>query len=486
MKLSTVFSRLRNSPRKLSRKRKSQSAVQNVYQAENLETRALLSADLQTRVLEVRDDTQSAESFRGDTIEVNGNVFFTANDGIHGRELWRTDGTEAGTFLLRDITYNGHSDPANLVDFNGTLFFTVNGTIWKSDGTTAGTTSVRYLTPYERLSDFNVSGDNLYFVFNEISVTNTDVEDHVVISGYDDEKESIRFQANGSDFILSVDGDFFRFESSNLQLTINGNGGGDTVSVTGNSGPDVATLSYQNLDLTGETYHVIVQNADVINVSGNGGADRVNIIDSAADDTLFVKANTAWMRSETAYIAAREFRTLVADSFQGYDVARFFDSPGDDTFVAKPTYATMQYPGFYKLARNFEYTDAVSAAGGRDSAQLYDSAEDDQFVTSAATSYLTSDNFTNVARGFTEVRAFANSGGNDTVQFVDATGTDRLQAKKTYAYLYSAAPRQYVTVAYGFENMAAWSVRGGSDILDLFSDLDYAFEYFGNWNVNNM
>ena len=31
-------------------------------------------------------------------------VFFTSDDGKHSRELWRTDGTENGTFMLTDIT----------------------------------------------------------------------------------------------------------------------------------------------------------------------------------------------------------------------------------------------------------------------------------------------------------------------------------------------------------------------------------------------
>ena len=131
--------------------------------------------------------------------EFAGSVYFTQNDELHGEEVWKTDGTEAGTILLKDIneglepskatyftksgsvlffiafqtqtgwalwktdgtqigtvlvkdfgTGNGEYDnmPHNLTDVNGVLYFTVETTgygseLWKSDGTFSGTVMVK-------------------------------------------------------------------------------------------------------------------------------------------------------------------------------------------------------------------------------------------------------------------------------------------------------------------------------------------------------
>src|SRR5438477_6242678 len=78
-------------------------------------------------------------------INVNGTLFFLMDDEMHGDELWKSDGTEAGTVLVKDINPGPRgSQPSNLVDVHGTLFFTTGwpGGLWKSDGTDAGTVPV--------------------------------------------------------------------------------------------------------------------------------------------------------------------------------------------------------------------------------------------------------------------------------------------------------------------------------------------------------
>lgn len=72
-------------------------------------------------------------------------VFFRANDGVHGVELWRTDGTADGTSLVVDL-FPGELNgvPGDLTVVNGRLFFhgftePTGSKVFVSDGTAEGT-----------------------------------------------------------------------------------------------------------------------------------------------------------------------------------------------------------------------------------------------------------------------------------------------------------------------------------------------------------
>jgi ELWxxDGT repeat protein len=80
---------------------------------------------------------------------VGSTLFFTADDGAHGTELWTSDGTPDGTKMLKDIQPGQQgSVPFQLTAVGSTLFFLVNfgdpsGGLWKSDGTADGTVPLK-------------------------------------------------------------------------------------------------------------------------------------------------------------------------------------------------------------------------------------------------------------------------------------------------------------------------------------------------------
>lgn len=127
---------------------------------ESLETRKLLSSNL------VAD---FGGIYPTDAVTLNNVSYFTANDGKHGRELWRSDGTTGGTKLVKDLVRGARgSMPVQLhVVGNSLLFFITNKEgeveLYKTDGTGGGT---------QRLLNFGVGNqfdtpDSMSTVYNE-------------------------------------------------------------------------------------------------------------------------------------------------------------------------------------------------------------------------------------------------------------------------------------------------------------------------------
>jgi len=74
-------------------------------------------------------------------------LYFKATNGTDGAELWRTDGTEDGTWQLKDINPgSANSTPKQFTEHNGKVYFVANDgngdELWITDGSTAGTTKV--------------------------------------------------------------------------------------------------------------------------------------------------------------------------------------------------------------------------------------------------------------------------------------------------------------------------------------------------------
>ncbi|HSK80059.1 MAG TPA: ELWxxDGT repeat protein, partial [Thermoanaerobaculia bacterium] len=108
---------------------------------------------------------------------VGGQILFFANDPTNGQELWKSDGTAAGTVFVKDIRpglASSAGDPRP-VAVGTTLFFLaddgVSGTeLWKSDGTAAGTVLVKDVFPGARSSDLDLLTrvrDRVFFVADD-------------------------------------------------------------------------------------------------------------------------------------------------------------------------------------------------------------------------------------------------------------------------------------------------------------------------------
>ncbi|WP_435414846.1 T9SS type A sorting domain-containing protein [Polaribacter aestuariivivens] len=110
----------------------------------------------------------------------NNELYFFADNGTNGMELWKTNGTEAGTIMLKDINpgFNASYRPAldqrpRIVEHNNELYFYVSSSgssnnlsyfqMWKTDGTTAGTQKISII---ENTIKEGTLLPNTYFSFN--------------------------------------------------------------------------------------------------------------------------------------------------------------------------------------------------------------------------------------------------------------------------------------------------------------------------------
>ncbi|MFN8111859.1 MAG: hypothetical protein U0R51_01535 [Solirubrobacterales bacterium] len=86
-------------------------------------------------------------------------VYFAAKTPSTGNELWSTNGTAAGTSIVKDINTAGDSNPVQLRDVGGYLYMAADGGAgtgvepWVSDGTAAGT---------KKIGEINPAGQNSY------------------------------------------------------------------------------------------------------------------------------------------------------------------------------------------------------------------------------------------------------------------------------------------------------------------------------------
>lgn len=125
----------------------------------------------------VKDINPTGDSSPGSFINYTDKLFFSANDGVNGYELWVTDGTETGTVLLKDINPgNANSTPREFCEYNGQLYFTAIGNtgsleLWTTDGTTSGTVKIKEIQSSASLtSRLRVFDDKIFITYGNDGV----------------------------------------------------------------------------------------------------------------------------------------------------------------------------------------------------------------------------------------------------------------------------------------------------------------------------
>ncbi len=123
----------------------------------------------------------------GGAVNLNGNLIFSANNGINGREIFKSDGTTVNTTLLKDC-YSGEngSSPKELTKIGNYVYFSALGgprpdwwggyELWRTDGTTNGTAFIKDVNQSHISSEprnFKDYNNEVYFVATEGSGANS-------------------------------------------------------------------------------------------------------------------------------------------------------------------------------------------------------------------------------------------------------------------------------------------------------------------------
>ena len=263
-------------------------------------------------------------SFPRHLTELNGKVYFSANDNVNGRELWVSDGTSEGTQIVKNIKSLRGSNPQNLTNFNNKIYFTAETAdsgeeLWVTNGTTSGTMLVADINPgsgnafnsffydYDALS---VVGDELLFTANDGTGEQeyrVNLDGSVELVNGIDPNEPNEINGTGNNDVLTGTGNADIIKGFDGRDTLEGGAGDDTLignnrqdklvggagndSLVGGSGDDTLDGGLGNDILTGNGNDSFVLRA------GDGsdiitdyviGSDRLLLADGlTADDLTF-------------------------------------------------------------------------------------------------------------------------------------------------------------------------------------------------------
>ncbi|XZF16186.1 ELWxxDGT repeat protein [Chitinophagaceae bacterium MMS25-I14] len=182
-------------------------------------------AQVPTLLKDIYPGSGGSDPFKwSDPVVFNNKVYFQAMDYYWHWTLYASDGTPAGTYMVKDIYPNYDASPSGFTAYKGKLYFAAvaaiyQGEMWTTDGTLAGTNMFLDLnTPYSSWPHgFTELNNKLYFNADdgvhgtELWVTDgtiagTQLVKDINITGAAGSNPSYFYKANGKIYFAANDG----------------------------------------------------------------------------------------------------------------------------------------------------------------------------------------------------------------------------------------------------------------------------------------
>ena len=146
------------------------------------------------------DASMYDEYTRDNFIATANKMYFPADDGVHGMELWATSGTEESTVMVKDIIPGSQdSHPRHMVNIGESVYFVSRGNsqvaLWKTEGTSNSTVPVVEMPDIRVVRTIN---DKLVMAADYDNSTNDNHNDLVISDG----------TAEGTSMIMSFINEF--------------------------------------------------------------------------------------------------------------------------------------------------------------------------------------------------------------------------------------------------------------------------------------
>ncbi len=298
-----------------------------------------------------------------------------------------------------------------------------------------------------------VTGNNSDIDFrltNLVSVSDTTVN----VTGTSG-NDTFTFNAGSSHYLTVNDTNYVFHSASVSNFVFDGGAGHDSMTITGTTAAETATLRVNEARLVGAGLTVESFGTETNTIHSGGGLDTATFHDSAGDDTYIGWSDRVSLTGTGYANTAQGFVETHTYATTGQDRATFYDSAGNDVYVGRATRAELRGTGFDNSVYGFDNTRAYSSTG-HDHAVFYDSAGDDVYVAWADRALITGTNYYNDAYGFERTLAYSST-GNDKAVFHDSAGDDIYVARSDRTSLSGAG---FYNTVYNFSTTETYGTTG--------------------------